>query len=379
MKRTLLFLFLISAFLDFSAQTTIDDSIYVGGMYRQYRLYVPAIYNGATSVPLILNLHGYGSNNLQQEAYGDFRPIADTANFIIVHPNGTYDGNNNRYWNCWLPVGSSPNDVNFLSALIDSVDAAYNIDLQRVYSTGLSNGGFMSSELACFLSTRITAIASVGAGMGSVHNSQCNPSHPTPFMEIHGTADAVVPYNGGTGMMHVDSVIKFWVEFNNCNTSAIQTSVTNINSFDGCTADNFLYSNGNAGATVELYKVYNGGHTWPGAIPVPGLGNTCQDFSASKEIWRFFRDYSLNNLVGIKDNGLQIKLNIYPNPVNEILYIDAGYRIENICITDISGREIFQEKFSDSRAEINCRDLNSGIYVMTIFLDGRYVRKIFTK
>src|SRR6185369_13210853 len=118
------------------------------------------------------------------EIYADFRPIADTANFILVHPNGTYDNNNNRYWNCFTPVGTAPNDLNFLNALIDSVSAQYSIDAKRIYSTGISNGGFMSNDLACFLGNRITAIASVAAGMTTLHYASCNPTHPTPVMEI---------------------------------------------------------------------------------------------------------------------------------------------------------------------------------------------------
>ncbi len=345
---------LVASLMSF-AQTTISDSIFIGGVYRQYRLYVPAIYNSSTAVPLILNLHGYGSDNLQQEIYGDFRPIADTANFIIVHPNGTYDNFGSRYWNCWTPVGTSPNDITFLSALIDSIDAAYNIDLQRVYSTGLSNGGFMSSDLACFLSNRITAIASVAAGMGSAHKSSCNPTHPTPVMEIHGTSDAVVPYTGATGIMHVDSVIKFWVDFNNCNSTSIQTSVSNINAFDGCTADNFLYNNGTAGSTVELYKVYSGGHTWPGAMPIGSLGNTCQDFGASKEIWRFFRKYTLSGLVGVKESKVnKLHLNAFPNPVSEILNISSDNEITKIILTDLSGQTIYSQNYRDLNCQINC-------------------------
>ncbi|MDQ2793176.1 MAG: hypothetical protein M3Y12_04095, partial [Bacteroidota bacterium] len=82
------------------AQTTVIRTLQAGGLTREYRLYVPAIYARTTgAVPLLLNLHGYGSNNQEQESYGDFRPIADTANFLVVHPNGTLDGTGNRNWN----------------------------------------------------------------------------------------------------------------------------------------------------------------------------------------------------------------------------------------------------------------------------------------
>ena len=70
------------------AQTTVTGTLQSGGLTREYRLYVPAAYRAGTPVPLLFNLHGYGSSNVEQEAYGDFRPVADTANFLVVHPNG---------------------------------------------------------------------------------------------------------------------------------------------------------------------------------------------------------------------------------------------------------------------------------------------------
>ena len=137
MKKTLLSLILISTLFAVKAQTTVIDSIYVGGQYRSYRLYVPAIYTGATARPLILNLHGYTSNAQQQQLYSNFMPIADTANFLMVYPNGTYSSGQ-RFWNAGLS-SALVNDIAFLSALIDSLDLTYNINLNRVYSTGLSN------------------------------------------------------------------------------------------------------------------------------------------------------------------------------------------------------------------------------------------------
>src|SRR5690606_17264346 len=102
------------------SQTTIDHTLQHGGLTREYRLYIPASYDGTESVPLLFNLHGYTSNNVQQEVYADFRPIADTANFIIVHPNGTLDLGGNRYWNAFnIPGGVD--DVGFLSTLIDEI------------------------------------------------------------------------------------------------------------------------------------------------------------------------------------------------------------------------------------------------------------------
>jgi polyhydroxybutyrate depolymerase len=166
MKKIYFFICISFAFIA-QSQTLVVDSIFTGGIYRNYRLYIPAIYTGASARPLIINMHGYTSNAIQQQLYSNFGPIADTANFLMVYPNGTSSGGS-QFWNAGIsPLGV--NDISFLSNLIDSLKAQYNIDLNRVYSTGMSNGGFMSHTLACELSNRITAIASV---TGSIFVSQ---------------------------------------------------------------------------------------------------------------------------------------------------------------------------------------------------------------
>ena len=119
MKKILFTCILIFFSEQFFAQSNTSHTIQHNGITREYKIYVPAIYNGSTAVPLVFNLHGYTSNNAEQEYYGNFRPIADTANFIIVHPNGTLDGGGNRYWNAFGNPGVD--DVGFLSLLIVAI------------------------------------------------------------------------------------------------------------------------------------------------------------------------------------------------------------------------------------------------------------------
>ncbi|MBC8047420.1 MAG: hypothetical protein H7Y00_11535, partial [Fimbriimonadaceae bacterium] len=267
-----------------SAQTYISDSIKHEGIDRDYILYIPAIYDGSEVVPLLLNLHGYSSNNFEQYFYGDFKQIADTANFIMVLPNGLYDEFGFRRWNCFQADGIGVDDVQFLSNLIDTISADYNIDANRIYSTGMSNGGFMSYTLAGELSNRIAAVASV---TGSIHKDRfpaLDPQHPTPVMEIHGTADFTVPYNGSSDFIGVDSVINYWVGINNCDTDPEFIEVENISITDGCTAEHYIYTGGDNNANVELFKIINGGHTWPGTA-FTYIGVTNLDINASKEIW----------------------------------------------------------------------------------------------
>lgn len=347
----------------FFGQTNTTHTIQHNGITREYKLYVPAIYNGTTAVPLVFNLHGYTSNNVQQESYGNFRPIADTANFIIIHPNGTLDGGGNRYWNAFGYPGVD--DVGFLSLLIDEISGDYNIDLNRVYSTGMSNGGYMSYELACAIGHRITAVASVTGSMTAPRLAACNPANPTPIMQIHGTADAVVPYNGDASNTPIPDLVDFWVQVNECNATPIITPVPNTNMTDGCTAEHYIYEGGNAGSAVEFYKITDGGHTWPGA-PIT-IGVTNRDFDASIEIWRFFSQYSLNEMVSVSETTMDSPT-VYPNPTTGKVTVNFDKNMDEITVLDVSGRTINSYKDLSLTAEITIQ--NSGIYYLHILSNG---------
>ena len=357
------------------AQTTISKTLVNGGLTREYRIYIPAVYNSNTAVPLVFNFHGYTSNNMAQEVYGDFRPIADTANFIVVHPQGTVILGSTA-WNTF-DLASTPDDVSFVSDMIDSLKANYNIDLNRVYATGLSNGGFMSYDLACKLNSRIAAIASVTGSMIPSHFASCSPLRPTPIMEIHGDADAVVPYSGTGGLIpftHIDSLVKKWVTQNNCNPTPIMNQVANINTTDGCTAEHYEYTNGNNGSTVEFYKILGGGHTWPGtSIMIPSNGNTNMDFNASKEIWRFFRKFNLASLsTKIEEINSKLDIIVYPNPASGYIHVTHSYQgTVNMEIRNTMGQILMQKELSSYEKSIDISSLSSGIYFATFYKEGK--------
>jgi polyhydroxybutyrate depolymerase len=373
MKKTLLSLIVTLTLFSAKAQTTFIDSIFIGGQYRSYRLYVPAIYTGASARPLILNLHGYTSNAQQQQLYSNFMPIADTANFLMVFPNGTFSSGQ-RFWNAGIS-SALVNDIAFLSALIDSLDLTYNINLNRVYSTGMSNGGYMSHTLACELSNRITAIASVtGSVFNTQYGSNCHPMRPVPVMQIHGTNDPTVPYIGSTTSMPIDSVVKYWVNKNNCNSVATFSNVPNSSTTDGCTAEHYRYLNGTSGSSVELYKIIGGTHTWPG-FPFGGLG-TNLDINASKEIWRFFNKYTLSSLTAINENeALANSLTLYPNPANATLHFNLENETSvNSVVTDVLGKVVLSETTQTN--SISVEHLTSGIYVLTVKIQSGAVAKV---
>lgn len=362
---------LLSIFLLLSgmtlAQQTINGSITHDGLTRTYILYVPASYSPGTPVPLVFNFHGYTSNSTEQMLYGDFRPIADTANFILVHPMGTLDGSNQPYWNAGF--GGSVDDIGFTSALIDSLSADYSINPNRIYSTGMSNGGFMSYTLACELSNRIAAIASVTGTMATGSQLTCSAQHPMPVMEIHGTADGTVPYNGNATMISTTNVLNYWVNFNNCTSTPTATPVTNTSTTDGCTAEHSVWSNGDNGVEVEHYKIIGGGHTWPGA-PI-AIGVTNYDINASKLIWIFFSKYDLNGAIGpVSVNELaQNKLSVYPNPSTDFIMLDGVEDLTAVELTSLNGQKI---NCSVEDQQIDIRSLDKGVYFISI--NGTVIR-----
>lgn len=368
MKIILSLSFLVICALAWTQTTThtltYEDSI------RDYRLYVPAAYDGSEAVPLLFNLHGYTSNNFEQENYGDFRDIADTANFIIIHPNGTFDLNGERWWNSYEVPGAI-DDVAFLSHLIDVIDADYNIDLNRVYSTGMSNGGFMSFELAC-ATNRFTAVASVTGSMPINRPGTCNPARTTPAMQIHGTADNVVPYNGSAQFAAVEDVVDFWVDHVNANTTPVVTNLPELDPNDPTSTEWFVYENGDQNATVEHFKVTNGGHTWPGA-PF-NIGVTSQDFNASVEIWRFFSQYNSATLSTSSETIDDFEVTVFPNPSQDgKIKIKSDYALDAIKVTDVLGKSILEKTPKTNSFELELKD--RGVYFISISTKAKQVTK----
>jgi polyhydroxybutyrate depolymerase len=299
-----------------------------------------------------------------------------------VLPNGTIDAQGNRFWNNFLG-NSNVDDVGFMRDLLNTLQANYNIDANRVYSTGMSNGGFMSYALACELNDRIAAIASVTGDMIQSKLNACNPARPVPVMEIHGTADDVVPYNGSAlnTFVAIPTLVAAWVDFNHCNAAPSITQVPNINTTDGCTAERQLYTGGDKGSTVEHYKITGGGHTWPGAAF--NIGVTNQDFSACKEIWRFFRQYRLDQLSATNTpESIDPEWAAFPNPAQDhLVLLSKDQRpVQRIQVFDALGR--LQQTLSPSavgQIDLNTADWALGIYWVVIEQEGSVARVMAVK
>ena len=257
------------------------ETITFNGIVRQYIIHTPQGYDGTSKLPLLLNFHGFGGQAGDYMSYTNMSSIADSENFILVYPQGTnLDGYS--HWNADLNGDDNKSDVDdlgFIEALVNKLYSENLIDLKRVYAVGYSNGGMMSYALACYKSNLIAAIGSVS---GYMIQKECTPSHPIPLIKLHGTTDY---YDGGADYNSVESVLDFWINFNNTNTDPI---INNIND-NGTSITSYKYENGNNNVSVEHYKIIDGGHVW--------FSNDFNGKNTGQLIWDFVSKYDIDGLI----------------------------------------------------------------------------------
>ena len=265
------------------------------GLDRYY--YIQLAHPEAEGLSSVLfNLHGYGSNALEQMYYTNFNNLANTKenNFILIHPQGaplnTVLTSSSSHWNSggWT-IGSTVDDVDFIDTIIKLVSQKYNLNQDRIYSTGMSNGGFMSYHLACNLSSKIAAIASVTGSMSKETYEDCNPTHSTSILQVHGTIDATVPFEGNSalGMRSINDVMDYWKLYDACGIEPISI-VTDYFDIE-ISVQHDTYLNCLNDVQVELYKIEGMGHRWP--------NKQRYGISATEKIWEFINLYDINGKI----------------------------------------------------------------------------------
>jgi len=261
------------------AETIVHDN-----QDREYMLYVPSSYNASAPTPLMMNFHGFGGQASEYMTYADMRALADSENFILVYPQGTcLDGS--AHWNTSLPGGdnkSSADDFGFVEAMVNKLSGEYNIDSERIYACGYSNGGMFAYGLANFKSDLVAAVGSVS---GTMLDFNGPTTHPMPVIHLHGTSDGVIPYDGSSDWSSAQSVLNHWINFNNTSSSPITDSDSN----SGITIEHYLYEQGDSSVSVEHYKYISGDHVW--------FNNSYQGKSTAQLIWNFVSKYDINGLM----------------------------------------------------------------------------------
>ncbi len=246
-----------------------------GGQERTFELHLPPSYDGETPVPLVMNFHGLGSNIMEQKLFSAMNGTADANGFAVVYPQGFSNS-----WNggvcCGQAQSQGIDDVGFVRAMVDRLADEACLDRKRVYSTGMSNGAFLSHRLGCEASDLVAAIGPV-AGTLSV---PCEPTRPMPSVAFYGTADTLVDY----AVLAVPSTAR-WVEVNGCAAApevSFQQGTVTCETYGGCDGD----------VTVTMCTAEGMGHCWPGQSFCP-FGNATTDIVANDAMWQLFAQHAL--------------------------------------------------------------------------------------
>ena len=255
------------------APGVVAQQLVSGQRDRTYRMFVPPGYDGRTRLALVLDLHGSGGSAEGQARNSGFEGVAAREGFAVA----TLQAENSR-WN--VPVASGrPDDVAYVSDVIDHAAARVCIDPTRVYATGFSGGGRMSSLLGCQLNSRIAAIAPVAALRWP---GPCG-GRPVPVLTFHGLADMQNPYDGnaqGRGAEWLESVpdaLAAWARHDGCTLEALAEDPAGPLStirYDGC----------RNGTEVRLIRIDGLGHTW-----------TKTEIDTTATIWQFFSKHTLRD------------------------------------------------------------------------------------
>jgi polyhydroxybutyrate depolymerase len=312
-------------------------------------VYVPSAYQPGDSWPLVFVLHGFTQTASAIMGVSGFNAVADTGEFIVAYPNGVGNAWNT---NSGLTGGSTADDIGFIAALTDTLYVLYNIDTNQVYSCGFSAGGYMSHRLACESPRCYAAVASVAGTMSVNAFNACAPSRDISVMQIHGTSDAIVSYNGSAqGGKSVADVIGLWVGNNSCATTPQTQLLPDINTQDNSTVEKSVYTPCSTGTEVNLYKVIGGGHQWPGTTSTfGGLGAINRDISASAEIWNFFQRFSCPipssiSELDMREPDFALERDLSTGAVT--VRCHGGSKFE-ISMYDLSGKLMIQESAFES-------------------------------
>ena len=281
-----------------------DFTVQVASTERTYKRYVPAGYDGIPA-PLVVDLHGYQSVAAGQILMSDLATYAESAGFVVATPQGS---GALPYWNA-VPHPDLPDDVQFISDVIDETGSSLCIDTSRVYVDGFSNGAFLASLVACRLGDKVAAVATVA---GLQVPAGCAPTRPMPIVAMHGTADRFVAFDGGPNVAlasltwdkestrafeglpfaPVRDALAEWARIDGCSGSAAEKEIAP-------TVSQLKYGDCEDGAVVELYILDGAGHTWPGSAFAKAseslLGPANSDLNATEVIWSFFRDHPLGS------------------------------------------------------------------------------------
>lgn len=249
----------------------------IGTAERPVELRIPEGYDEATPTPLIILLHGYGATGEIQDLYFGMSAIADEHGFLFAAPDGTVDATSKQFWNatdaCCDFAGTGVDDSGYLEGLVETARLVANVDPKRIYFVGHSNGGFMSYRMACDHADTVAAIASLAGA--TYAGDECDPSEPVATLQIHGTDDETIAYEGGnvgagTGdYPGAEVTVELWAGYDGCDLDPTAGDPRDVStSIDGEESTVEIYDQGcDPHGAAELWTVPGGSH-------IPALSDT---------------------------------------------------------------------------------------------------------
>ena len=272
---------------------------------RVYSLHIPDSFDGTESAPLVVFLHGGGGNSQSAQNFTNFNEVSEDNGFLMLYPQAGFEFPAGSF--IWAdgrglaPDVQGIDDVGYVNNLIDFLETQYNINEDKIYLCGFSNGSFLTQKIAFEANSQFAAIGTIGGTMSEDLFENNSPNRAIPMIYIFGADDPFVPYDGGfvSGKMDFDPVVgieeavDFWINNNNCQTTLPKVNLPDLNASDNSSVRVFEYINGDSNSRVKYYEITGGGHTWPGVLlPNQNLGNVNMDIEASKELWEFFNQFA---------------------------------------------------------------------------------------
>ena len=287
-----------------TTQDLIPKSLEWQNRERTYYLHLPPEAKMEGPLPILFHLHGGGGTAKRTPSltYQRFNELADQEGFIVVYPDAIAKNWNDGRTENIKPENVGVDDVGFIAEIISRLKNNYSIDSNRIFTTGMSNGGFMSSRLLCDRADLFRGGAVLTASLSMDYFTQCEPQKPVAVLVMNGTDDPIVPYAGGDvrlfkrgksrgKIVSNDDYVKFWKEKNGCTEEQPTLELPDRKKRDGTTVSITTYTNCETGGALKFYKINGGGHTWPGGKQYLGkklIGNTSREINACDEIWEFF-------------------------------------------------------------------------------------------